>query len=301
MTTTTSKLTDKFDPSRVELEDHPLADIFPLMEGGEKGLEFAALVEDIKANWLREPITLFENKILDGRNRYRAIIKANKRYNLKEENFWVFDPKVNGDPRAYVISVNLHRRHLTESQRAVIAANLATRKVGDNQYTKAGISAADAAKMLGVGKATVEMAKAVAEKATDEIKEKVLKGELRLGAVKKIIEKSKAEQQAEFDRLANERKERQDAAKAKAIAKRKAAKTGTTPETKEPKANQAMTDLDNFVKKWQGFNPMQRRMFVTKFRDELTALLDSIREEEQLGGYLNLGTQEEKEEQQAAA
>ena len=97
MTTPTTKLTDKFDPLRVELEDHPLADIFPLMEGGKKGVEFAALVEDIITNWLREPITLFEGKILDGRNRYRAIIKANLRHKLKEENFWVFDPKVNGD------------------------------------------------------------------------------------------------------------------------------------------------------------------------------------------------------------
>jgi transposase len=301
MTTPTTKLTDKFDPLRVELEDHPLADIFPLMEGGKKGVEFAALVEDIKAYGLREPITLFEGKILDGRNRYRAIIKASLRYKLKEENFWVFDPKVNGDPQAYVISVNLHRRHLTESQRAVIAANLATKKVGDNQYVKAGISAADAAKMLGVGEATVTMAKSVAEKATDEIKAKVLKGELRLNMAKKIIEKSKDEQQAELERIVNERKERQDAAKAKANAKRKAAKTGTTTETKEPEANQAMTDLDNFVKKWQGFNPMQRRMFVTKFRDDLTTLLNNVREEEKLRGSLNLVTQEEKEEQQAAA
>jgi hypothetical protein len=96
-------------PDYQNLAHHPLADIFPLMEGPE----FDALVEDIKANGLRTGITLYEDKILDGRNRYKAALNAKLR--LKEDDFRVFDPKVQGDPLAHVISANLHRRHLTES------------------------------------------------------------------------------------------------------------------------------------------------------------------------------------------
>ncbi|MCD6295935.1 MAG: ParB N-terminal domain-containing protein, partial [Deltaproteobacteria bacterium] len=50
------------------MEFHEIANMFPLMEG----TEFDALVTDIKENGLLEPIWLYENKILDGRNRYRA-------------------------------------------------------------------------------------------------------------------------------------------------------------------------------------------------------------------------------------
>jgi hypothetical protein len=44
---------------------HPLANTFPLMNGAE----FNELVADVKRDGLREKITLYQGKVLDGRNR----------------------------------------------------------------------------------------------------------------------------------------------------------------------------------------------------------------------------------------
>jgi len=99
-----------------DLEFHPLANIFPLMEGEE----FEALVADIGANGQHEPIVLYEGKILDGRNRYRACLAANA-----EPRSWA-DPEIYNDDiaRAYVVSRNIRRRHLTAEQKRALLAKL---------------------------------------------------------------------------------------------------------------------------------------------------------------------------------
>ena len=92
------------------MEFHPIAALFPLMEGDE----FRELVDDIKDHGLREPVILYEGMIIDGRNRHRACARAGI-----EPRFEEWDG--NGSVVDFVVSKNLHRRHLTPSQRAAIA------------------------------------------------------------------------------------------------------------------------------------------------------------------------------------
>lgn len=99
------------------IQSHPYADIFPMMSDEE----YAALEIDIMANGLREPIWLYEGKILDGRNRYKAILElglAMSAPRIFEDCF------LGSDPLAFVVSLNLKRRHLTSSQKAFIALDL---------------------------------------------------------------------------------------------------------------------------------------------------------------------------------
>jgi hypothetical protein len=111
---------------------HPLADIFPLMEGEE----FDALVADIKANGPLERIVLYEGMILDGRNRYRALLAAGLDPALMHK--FTVDGVVGDDPAAYVISANIHRRHLTPGQKRDLIAKLleATPEKSDRQIAK---------------------------------------------------------------------------------------------------------------------------------------------------------------------
>src|SRR5262245_17797333 len=97
-------------------EFHEYSQMFPLMEGQE----FEDLVADIEANGQHELIVMLDNKVLDGRNRYRACQRLKIKPRIRE---WQC---VDGDPLAYVWSANFNRRHLTQSQKAIAAAERAT-------------------------------------------------------------------------------------------------------------------------------------------------------------------------------
>lgn len=102
-------ITKTFDE---DVKFHPIANIFPLMEGDD----FDSLVADIKAYGLLESIWIYDGMILDGRNRFLACAKAGVKPKFRDYR---------GDnPLGFVLSLNLERRHLDQSQRACLAAEV---------------------------------------------------------------------------------------------------------------------------------------------------------------------------------
>jgi hypothetical protein len=97
---------------------HPVANLFPLMTGKE----FDELVADIRRNGLEFPIATFDGKIIDGRNRALACQRAHQ--NLFYEEYTSFHFPDEAALRAFIISANIHRRHLTPEQRRELIAKL---------------------------------------------------------------------------------------------------------------------------------------------------------------------------------
>ncbi len=155
---------------------HPLAEIFPLLEGPE----FDALVSDIAKQGQLEPIVLFEDKILDGRNRYRACVAAGVVPR--------FEPYGGDDPLGLVVSRNVRRRHLDESQRALVAAKLETMRHGGNrkgQDANLRVDRSDAAKMLSVSERSVASAAKVLAEGEGELVRAVEQAKIKVSAAAK--------------------------------------------------------------------------------------------------------------------
>jgi N6-adenosine-specific RNA methylase IME4 len=170
-----------------EYKAHPAANIFPFMTDRE----FAELKIDIERNGLMEPVILHEGMILDGRNRYKACHALGI-----EPAFTEFE---GDDPVAFVVSRNLHRRHLNESQRAMVAAKIANLpNGGDRQKQTANLqsaSRATAAEKLSVSERSVNSAKKVQTTGTEELQQQVEQGRVSVSAAANIATLPREEQQ----------------------------------------------------------------------------------------------------------
>lgn len=97
-----------------DINIHPACDLLPTLDEDE----FSELADDIEENGLLEPVVIHDGQVLDGRHRLMACLRAGIEPEYRE-----WDGEC-GSPSAYVVSKNVHRRHLTASQRAMVAAEL---------------------------------------------------------------------------------------------------------------------------------------------------------------------------------
>lgn len=183
------------------LKFHPLADLFPLMEGDE----FKELCASIADGGLDKPIVRYEDKILDGRNRARACEKSGVKPRYEDYD--------GDDPLGFVMAANYHRRHLSASQRAMIFAEFtrlaahrprnvsgnnplfSSEKEGENPIRgqNCPLSIGDAADAATVSKRTMKDARKVSENGTAATIKKVKAGKKSVSeAAAEIREKEKS-------------------------------------------------------------------------------------------------------------
>ncbi len=140
---------------------HPAAAVFPIMSGRE----FDELVEDVRVNGLREPVVVSGDQLIDGRNRVRACAAAGVVPGIRELEHGT-------DVASWVMSVNVHRRHLDASQRALLASRLSA--LSDE------VTLSQAGEMMGVSRASVARAAAV-EKGPEPLRAAARAGVVSVG------------------------------------------------------------------------------------------------------------------------
>lgn len=165
---------------------HPIADVFPAMAEAE----YAALRADIAAHGQREPIWLWQGQVIDGRHRLRACRDLQREPLTRE---WDGDEE---SVQSFVAALNLHRRHLSESQRAMVASRLAKMRQGARtDLAPIGAKSQDeAASMLSVGRRSVQRAHEVLRRGVPELVAAVEQGKVTVSAAAAIAKLPAVEQ-----------------------------------------------------------------------------------------------------------
>jgi ParB-like chromosome segregation protein Spo0J len=201
-----------------EMDFHEAANIFPIDDE-----HIDALADDIKNNGQAVAIELMDGKVLDGRRRWLACIKADTKPVTREVSV--------DDPVAHVLSLNLHRRHLTPSQASMVGAR--AREIYDRQAkekmsagggdkksksAKSGmenfpppiaekITARDAVgKAIGVSGKTIDFATRVLEKGTPELVKAVDEGRVAVSTAAILATESPERQIEEINSPNRKRK-----------------------------------------------------------------------------------------------
>lgn len=192
---------------------HPFCEAFPEITG-EK---FERLKSDIKENGLRDAIVTLDGMILDGQNRFKACEALDVKPRFEEFN--------GKDPLKFVLSKNLHRRHLDVGQRAFIAARLSEASfIGRNGCSGRNTLTQDkAAEIMEVSRGAVIKARKAINK-SEALGEQLRDGEVTLNEANAVsnLSKKKVDKLARENAAAIKKKAREERKKEKErIAKQK--------------------------------------------------------------------------------
>lgn len=167
-----------------DVQIHPVANLFPRMGDAE----FNELVNDIAKHGQREAVWTHKGALIDGRHRWEACARLRIPCESREYE--------GDDVTAFVVSLNLKRRHLSESQRAMVAANMATLGEGRPSPTASieAVSQQEAADLLNVSRSAVQRAAKVRDDGAPELVEAVQAGTVSVSAAADVAELPKAEQ-----------------------------------------------------------------------------------------------------------
>lgn len=190
-----------------KLEPHPLCLVLPEMTPAE----FQQLVDSIKSEGQHDAIVTYQGQILEGRHRYNACLNLGIEPVMEE-----YDELIHGkSPTQYVMAKNVFRRHLSVSQRAVIATEIIPHFEAEAKARKEAVAAKPpteetpaelpptpsqlAAAAVGVSESTVRRANKVKEKNPEGF-EQIKKGEASIRGAAQAIPSTTIE--AEFQRKA---------------------------------------------------------------------------------------------------
>ena len=212
---------------------HKYGKLFPQMTIEQR----QALTLNILQNGQMEPIVIYEDAVLDGWHRYSA-----QQWLGAEADFAAYGG-TDDEALEFVLSANYNRRHLSTSQRALIASETATLRPGrppldifaeddGSMKPKKTKTLSEAAKEAGVGRRTVQVARALTENAKPEVVDAVRQGKVSLRKAEEIsklpdddqtealenaVLPSTPKAAAEREAKAEQRRKEQEAAKAKSV------------------------------------------------------------------------------------
>lgn len=174
-----------------KIKVHPAAAIFPIISDDE----LKVLADDIAMNGQVHPIIVSKGVLIDGRNRLAACALGKIEPVWQEREF-----RDDGEIIRFIIAANERRRHLTPSQRSMIAAELANINKTDSlkqnktdaqdcatEPKQPAIKQEDAAKAMGVSRRSVQDAKKVSVQAP-ELAAQVKEGKVSVATAAKLAD-----------------------------------------------------------------------------------------------------------------